>query len=56
MAFRAMNFLIGTAIIGIFSWGLYGQESVLTAAESKAVIATAKTAAAKRIVKVPVPG
>ena len=43
-----MNFLFGTALIGIFSVVLYGQESVLTAAEYKANNAQAKNATALR--------
>ena len=48
MAFRAMNFLFGTALIGICSVVLYGQESVLTAAEYKANNEQAKQATSLR--------
>ena len=48
MAFRAMNFLWGAVILFGASFGLYGQETVIKADQTKADEATAKSEAATR--------
>jgi len=48
MAFRAMNFLWGAVILFGASFGLYGQETVVKAEDTKADEATAKSDAAAR--------
>ena len=49
MTFRAMNFLWGAAILFGASFGLYGQDTVVKADESKADEAKAKQGAAARV-------